>query len=154
MPHLQNGSFEDQVYPIRNTVTKHNSTVPRTNAISDDSILLDAHKVSPQEISAKSIVQELRNSLRLNFGDYGAARANSLLQIKYFSNSTSTGIIRCLREDVDLVLLALFFINSVNGSNLIVNPVKVSGTIKQRVVYNSKECKLSLAVRRRGESTR
>ena len=126
------------------------------DAISDDFILLDAHKVSPQEISAKSIVQELRNSLRLNFGDYGAARANSLLQIKYFSNSTSTGIIRCLREDVDLVLLALFFINSVNGvENLIVNPVKVSGTIKKIELYTTRRnAKLSLAVRRRGESTR
>ena len=125
------------------------------DAISDDFILLDAHKVSPQEISAKSIVQELRNSLRLNFGDYGAARANSLLQIKYFSNSTSTGIIRCLREDVDLVLLALFFINSVNGvENLIVNPVKVSGTIKKIELYTTRRnAKLSLAVRRRGESS-
>ena len=134
------------------------TTVPslELDAISDDFILLDAHKVSPQEISAKSIVQELRNSLRLNFGDYGAARANSLLQIKYFSNSTSTGIIRCLREDVDLVLLALFFINSVNGvENLIVNPVKVSGTIKKIELYTTRRnAKLSLAVRRRGESTR
>ena len=133
------------------------TTVPslELDAISDDFILLDAHKVSPQEISAKSIVQELRNSLRLNFGDYGAARANSLLQIKYFSNSTSTGIIRCLREDVDLVLLALFFINSVNGvENLIVNPVKVSGTIKKIELYTTRRnAKLSLAVRRRGESS-
>ena len=133
------------------------TTVPSVEpgVISDDFILLDAHKVSPQEISAKSIVQELRSSLRLNFGDYGAARANSLLQIKYFSNSTSTGIIRCLREDVDLVLLALFFINSVNGvENLILNPVKVSGTIKKIELYTTRRnAKLSLAVRRREGST-
>ncbi|CCK70233.1 RNA-binding protein POP5 KNAG_0D04940 [Huiozyma naganishii CBS 8797] len=87
-------------------------------------------------VTAKTILQEIRRSLQVNFGDYGAGKVGSLLQVKYFSNNTATGILRCHREDVDLLLGALFFMSNVGESpeehrGLIVNPVKVSGTIKK-----------------------
>ncbi|SCU80113.1 LAME_0B01662g1_1 [Lachancea meyersii CBS 8951] len=95
-------------------------------------ILLQHHKASSAQISTKSIVQELRRALQYNFGDYGAGRVNSLLQMKYFSNRTSTGIIRCGREDYELVVVALTLMNKIDAiEGIILNPVKVSGTIKR-----------------------
>ncbi|CCF60412.1 hypothetical protein KAFR_0K00570 [Kazachstania africana CBS 2517] len=100
-------------------------------------ILLSYHKVSPPDISSKSILQEIRRSLQLNLGDYGYGKVNSLLQLKYFSNNTSTGILRCHREDTDLLLTALFTISKINEiTNLIINPIKVSGTIKKIEQYS------------------
>ncbi|EDO15101.1 hypothetical protein Kpol_1071p8 [Vanderwaltozyma polyspora DSM 70294] len=100
-------------------------------------ILLRQHRVSPPEISIKTIIQEIRRSLQLNFGDYGSGKVSSLLQSKYFSNMTSTGIIRCHREDCDTLIMALFFINKIGDiDNLIINPVKVSGTIKKIEEYS------------------
>ncbi|SCU82135.1 LAFA_0C09252g1_1 [Lachancea sp. 'fantastica'] len=95
-------------------------------------ILLRHHRTSAAQISTKTIIQELRKVLQYNFGDYGAGKVNSLLQMKYFSNRTSTGIIRCSREDYELVVVALTLMNKIEGiEDIIVNPVKVSGTIKR-----------------------
>lgn len=103
-----------------------------SDSLSKRDIVLSHHKASPPEVSAKSIMQEIRRSLQTNFGDYGAGRVGSLLQVKYFSNNTSTGILRCLREDCDLLVAALVLINKINDvDGLIVNPVKISGTIKK-----------------------
>lgn len=99
-------------------------------------ILLRHHRVSPSQISSKTISQEIRRSLQTNFGDYGLGKAGSMLQIKYFSNRTSTGIIRCHREDTDLVIMALCLTNRIGDvDSLILNPVKVSGTIKKVEQY-------------------
>ncbi|SCU84605.1 LANO_0C01860g1_1 [Lachancea nothofagi CBS 11611] len=95
-------------------------------------ILLQHHRVSPGQITTKTIIYELRRVLQFNFGDYGAGKVNSLLQVKYFSNRTSTGIIRCSREDYELVIIALMLMNKLDEvEGLIINPVKVSGTIKR-----------------------
>ncbi|CAI4054470.1 hypothetical protein SKDZ_01G0380 [Saccharomyces kudriavzevii ZP591] len=101
-------------------------------SMSKADILLAHHRASPADVSIKSIIQEVRRSLSLNLGDYGSAKCSSLLQLKYFSNRTSTGIIRCHREDCDLVIMALMLMARIGDvGGLIVNPVKVSGTIKK-----------------------
>ncbi|QID83185.1 RNA-binding protein pop5 [Saccharomyces pastorianus] len=101
-------------------------------SLSKGDILLSHHRASPAEVSIKAIIQEIRRSLSLNLGDYGSAKCSSLLQLKYFSNRTSTGIIRCHREDCDLVIMALMLMSKIGDvGGLIVNPVKVSGTIKK-----------------------
>ncbi|SCW01387.1 LAFE_0D11452g1_1 [Lachancea fermentati] len=99
-------------------------------------IMLQHHKTSPANLTTKSIVQELRKTLQYNFGDYGSGKATSLLQIKYFSNRTSTGIIRCSREDYELVVTALTLMNRIGDfDGIIINPVKISGTIKKIEQY-------------------
>lgn len=117
-PHLINvDENEDQINTVH--FTKHN-------------ILLSHHRPCPKEISNKTLLQEIRHSLQLNFGDYGLGKVGSLLQLKYFSNNTGTGILRCHREDVDTLVTALTLINRIGEvSNVIINPVKVSGTIKK-----------------------
>ncbi|KAG0668058.1 hypothetical protein C6P45_005109 [Maudiozyma exigua] len=109
-----------------------------TNNDCKQNLLLLKHKSSPKQINSKIIMQEIRRSLQLYLGDYGYGKVNSLLQLKYFSNNTSTGILRCHREDIDLLLTALFYINKLgdNTNNnyigkLVINPIKISGTIKK-----------------------
>lgn len=96
-------------------------------------LLLLKHKSSPKVVNSKIILQEIRRSLQLYLGDYGFGKVNSLLQLKYFSNNTSTGILRCHREDIDLLLTSLFFINKLGDemNNIVINPIKISGTIKK-----------------------
>lgn len=108
------------------------------NAEGDDinDLALAVHRPSPQDINIKVINNEIRRSLQLNFGDFGISKVMSLLHIKYFSNMTSTGIIRCLREDLDIVLAALALFDGVGEhKDVIMVPLKVSGTIKKIEQY-------------------
>lgn len=99
-------------------------------------ILVQHHKVSPIAVNPKTLLQELRRVIQINFGDYGLGKASSLLQIKYFSNRTSTGIIRCGHEDHQYVLMALALMSEIDAvHNIIVNPIKISGTIKKIEQY-------------------
>lgn len=118
-----------------------------TTHITKRDILLKLHRVSPPDISIKSLLQEIRRSLQINFGDYGSGKANSLLQVKYFSNMTSTGILRCHREDCDLLVAALALITKVGDIGaVIVNPIKVSGTIKKIEEYAGRRSEKLLSV--------
>ncbi|QLL34085.1 hypothetical protein HG536_0F04110 [Torulaspora globosa] len=118
-----------------------------TAHITKRDILLRLHRVSPPDISIKSLLQEIRRSLQVNFGDYGSGKANSLLQVKYFSNMTSTGILRCHREDCDLLVAALALITKVGDvDGLMVNPIKMSGTIKKIEEYAGRRSEKLLSV--------
>lgn len=117
---------------------------PHINEVEDENekflkhnILLSHHRPCPKEISIKTLMQEIRHSLQTNFGDQGNGKATSLLQMKYFSNNTGTGIIRCHREDIDILVSALTLINKIGDiEDIIINPVKVSGTIKKIEQYS------------------
>ena len=118
-------------------------------------LLLSHHRASPADVSIKSIVQEIRRSLSLNLGDYGSAKCSSLLQVKYFSNRTSTGIIRCHREDCDLVIMTLMLMSKIGDvGELIVNPVKVSGTIKKIEQFAMRRNSKILNLIKSGQSSR
>lgn len=117
-------------------------------------ILIRHHQASPSDITIKTIIQEIRRSLKLNFGDYGSGKAGSLLQVKYFSNMTSTGIIRCHREDCDLVTNALVLMNKIsNTENIIFNPVKISGTIKKIEEYAIRRSKKLVIIMQQEEKS-
>lgn len=110
-------------------------------------ILLQHHRATDPQVTAKTILQELRRVVQYNFGDYGSGKVNSLLQIKYFSNRTSTGIIRCSREDYELVVIALTLMTKIDElEDIIVNPVKVSGTIKHIEQYAMRRSARLLAI--------
>lgn len=136
------------IYPVsENAVEERNSPIE-----SRKNILLRHHQISPPEITTKLLVQEIRRSLQLNFGDYGLGKAASLLQIKYFSNMTSTGIIRCHREDCDLIIAALSLMTKVADINsIIINPIKVSGTIKKIEQYAIRRSQKILSVIQQGD---
>ncbi|CUS20799.1 LAQU0S01e14906g1_1 [Lachancea quebecensis] len=106
------------------------------DVLSKRDILLRHHQVTPARVTVKTILQELRRVIQFNFGDYGSGKVNSLLQIKYFSNRTSTGIIRCSREEYEIVVIALTLMNKIDEiEGVLLNPIKVSGTIKRIEQY-------------------
>lgn len=131
---------------------------PQTSPSSADSsredIVLRGHRPSPADITGKVLLQEIRRSLQLHLGDYGSGKVCSLLQLKYWSNNTSTGILRCHREDVYLLLTGLFFLRELGNDNLrvIVNPVKVSGTIKKVEQYAMRRSDRMVALVRKGSA--
>lgn len=99
-----------------------------------DDVMMGYHRstVNYNEVNSRSIIGEIRRVVQYNFGDLGSGKLNSLLHLKYFSNATSTGIIRCHREDLNLLLITLALINKIGDTNgIIINTVKVSGTIKK-----------------------
>lgn len=53
------------------------------------------------------------------------------LSVKYFSNKTSTGIIRCGRAAAQTVVAALTLIDRIENTRLTIRCTRVSGTIKK-----------------------
>lgn len=98
---------------------------------SRDSALLHLHQVSSNEISAKHLLQVIRQVLQDHYGDFGAGSAGILLVVKYFSPKTSTGIIRCGRQHLDMIVAVLALINRLGDKEVIMRCVHVSGTIKK-----------------------
>ncbi|XBW38305.1 hypothetical protein QEN19_003894 [Hanseniaspora menglaensis] len=90
-------------------------------------------------ITSKMIVYELKKMIKLYLGDQGLAKANIMLQMKYFNSSTSMGILKCSFEFYKIVVLGLSMIQQLssggeNGNTLksiFINVLKLSGTIKK-----------------------
>lgn len=90
-------------------------------------------------ITSKMIVYELKKMIKLYAGDQGLAKANIMLQMKYFNSDTSMGIIKCSFEFYKVVVLGLSMIQHVstggeNGASverMMVNVLKLGGTIKK-----------------------
>lgn len=82
-------------------------------------------------VTPKILTDILRQQISYNFGDQGSGLVSSSLQIKYFSSSTSTGIVRILRDHFRIVWAALTFIREIEGRECIVTVQRVSGTVKK-----------------------
>lgn len=86
---------------------------------------------SVKALDSRKIVKIIRDSIQANFGDYGAGATGSTLVVKYFSPTTSTGIVRVSRDHVRIVWAALSYVTQVMNRNAIIQVVRVSGTIKK-----------------------
>lgn len=86
---------------------------------------------SPTSVNPKTLTQTLRKVLQDHYGDFGAGTAGMLISVKYFSNKTSTGILRCLRQTFQQVMAALTLMNTIANKEVIVRCLHVSGTIKK-----------------------
>lgn len=86
---------------------------------------------STTTLSPKILVSTLRMSLSKNFGDRALADSLTSFVIKYFSNKTSTGILRVHSEAVETVLAAMFFVQTLEGRNVIWESIGVSGSISK-----------------------
>lgn len=108
------------------------STFSEEEKFAIEPALLQHHKVTPPDVNNRVLVYEIKKSLQYFFGDYGSGRGTSMFQMKYFSNSTSTGILRCSKDDYEYVLMTLNMMKRIGSlENVIINVVKVSGTIKK-----------------------
>ncbi|ODV83505.1 hypothetical protein CANARDRAFT_191358, partial [[Candida] arabinofermentans NRRL YB-2248] len=110
------------LYPERSVTSDSYSSRSKT--------ILALHQPTQSSINARILVSLIRSSLSLNFGDIGAASAVSM-SLKYFSNKTSTGIIRINRDNYRYIIGALTLIDEIGGEKVIVRCVSVSGSIKK-----------------------
>lgn len=92
--------------------------------------LTSLHKESPASINPKTITNTIRQIVQEYYGDYGSSFSLQL-NLKYFNNKTSSGILRCGVQNFQYVLAALTLINQIGGKEVIVNCKHVSGTIKK-----------------------
>ena len=75
--------------------------------------IMALHAPTSDTVEIRDLLRIIRNSLAQLFGDYGSSVAGGGLKIMYWSNATSTFIIRCRREFVRLVWAALCFLHSI-----------------------------------------
>lgn len=101
--------------------------------------LLGLHQKSPGSVNHKSLQKNIRKAIQDNYGDHGVGTAGMLLQIKYFSNKTSTGIIKCGRLASPIIVGALTLIDNFEGESVLVKVSHVSGTIKKCEQYSIKK---------------
>jgi ribonuclease P/MRP protein subunit POP5 len=114
------------------------SSIPKTsNSNIPESILVQAPSAS--HITSSTLLHLLRTQISLLFGDYGSGVLAAGLSIKYFSNATSTAIVRCPRAHYRLAWAALTFVTELpavrkgatGGERCVFRVVRVSGTIKK-----------------------
>jgi len=96
---------------------------------------------SPEELTCSHFASLLRDQIAFNFGSWGSGSVAASLIVKYFSQATSTGILRVGRQYLRIAWAALTFMNNILGQPVVVNVVHVSGTIKkamQEAVHRDK----------------
>lgn len=98
--------------------------------------LLALHQVSPAAINSRSLASLLKRVVEDHFGDFGAGTVGLLIIVKYFSNRTSTGIVRCSRSNFDKVVAAFALVTRVDNVDVVMRCVHVSGTIKKCEQYS------------------
>ncbi|GAA5842151.1 hypothetical protein JCM11251_006541 [Rhodosporidiobolus azoricus] len=82
-------------------------------------------------LSESAIINLLRDSLSVNFGDVGAGEVGGTFSIKYLSPSTSTLILRVSREHYRTLWAALTLLRRIGGQEVVARVVHVSGTIRK-----------------------
>lgn len=93
--------------------------------------LLSLHGTSPSSINLRSIANLIKSAIEDHFGDFGGGTVGLLIIVKYFSNKTSTGIIRCSRNNFHQVMAALALVTKVDNFDVVMRCVHVSGTIRK-----------------------
>ncbi|KAI9002123.1 hypothetical protein DFJ74DRAFT_613636 [Hyaloraphidium curvatum] len=83
------------------------------------------------DVHAGTVANVIRDSLEMNFGEWGAATAAMSLSVKYYSAHTNIGIVRVARDHFRLIWGALTFITKLKNRDCIVRVIHVSGTIKK-----------------------
>lgn len=115
-------------------------TEPRTNdqrekfalfSLTPKETTLRLHAASPASINQRSLASLLKRVVEDHFGDFGSGTVGLLIIVKYFSNKTSTGIIRCSRNNFQQVVAALGLVTKVDTQDVVMRCVHVSGTIRK-----------------------
>ncbi|KAL6939054.1 hypothetical protein ACO0OL_000677 [Hanseniaspora opuntiae] len=120
---------------IKNRYILFELLYPPTECNNTEDIIFEHRNPSKPKsvINPKSILYELRKQIKYYLGDQGLGKANITLQVKYFNNVTSVGILKCSAEYYKTVVLGLSMIQNISNDKqkVIVNVVKLSGTINK-----------------------
>lgn len=82
-------------------------------------------------LNQKEILDLIRQSIQDHFGEINLAQSTSSLNIKYYSPTTSLLILRCSRDSISIVRVALMMIRQIKGHDVIFRSINVSGTMRK-----------------------
>ena len=88
-------------------------------------------------MSSSTVYRDLRHSLLLNYGEFGYGVCGGSLQVKYCNSRTGLLLVRCSRDDWQLVRQALAMLRELSGEHskervsVVSKVVHVSGTIRR-----------------------
>ncbi|KAL9014120.1 MAG: hypothetical protein Q9173_001211 [Seirophora scorigena] len=96
------------------------------------------HSPTPNDLTPPILARAIRDQILYLYGDYGLGITSTGVNVKYLSPATSTAIIRCSRENYQLVWAALTFLtnlpqlpNQPTPQPCVIQVVRVSGTIRK-----------------------
>ncbi|SGZ40864.1 uncharacterized protein HGUI_03064 [Hanseniaspora guilliermondii] len=120
---------------IKNRYILFELLYPPTECYNTENIIFEHRNPSKPKsvINPKTILYEVRKQIKYYLGDQSLGKANITLQVKYFNNVTSVGILKCSAEYYKTVVLGLSMIQTINNDKqkVIINVVKLSGTINK-----------------------
>ncbi|PNW88361.1 hypothetical protein CHLRE_01g026100v5 [Chlamydomonas reinhardtii] len=76
-----------------------------------------------------AILTAIRESVAVNFGDYGLGCNLSSLQVKYYSPFTGTCIVRCATSENERVVTSLALMTEVKGRPAALRLLRIAGTL-------------------------
>ncbi|KAG1662019.1 hypothetical protein FOA52_009509 [Chlamydomonas sp. UWO 241] len=83
-----------------------------------------------EALNEVSLLQAVRDAVGAAYGDVGAGRSQSSLQVKHYSGFTGLAVLRCGREDQKLVLAALSRLSSIQHRSLSLTVLRASGSVR------------------------
>ncbi|KAL9059445.1 MAG: hypothetical protein Q9162_001143 [Coniocarpon cinnabarinum] len=135
------------------TTTKPPQAPPALSILPKQSVppsnITNLHAPTTDQVDVRTLIRLIRSHLYTLFGDYGSALAGGEgLKMIYWSNATSTFVLRCRREMARLIWCAISFISTMPGvmtpkpgagmqsggggkREVVMRVVRVSGTIKK-----------------------
>ncbi|KAH6614171.1 Rpp14/Pop5 family-domain-containing protein [Boeremia exigua] len=95
--------------------------------------LVQIHSPTPDAFNTGALVRLLRDAVEELYGDYGSGMVSSSLKVNYYSPSTSTAIIRCPRDNYEMVWAALTYVTKLPriDTPVVCRVLRVSGTIRK-----------------------
>ncbi len=94
------------------------------------------------KIEKKVFLNVIWNSIWRYFGMKMANRIG--LWLLELNLEEKYGIIRCTHKTKEIIITVLTLIKEINGENIIISPIKTTGTIKsfkRKILFNKKEKK-------------
>ncbi|WPK24897.1 hypothetical protein PUMCH_002196 [Australozyma saopauloensis] len=117
--------------PVKNPSTGEQKRKSAAFNKSPRDCLLQLHTQTPATVNGRVIVSLLKTVIEDHFGELASGTVALLIIVKYFSNRTSTGIIRCNRTEFQKVVAALALVTKLEGYEVVMRCVHVSGTIRK-----------------------
>ena len=94
-------------------------------------VFASSPSLSLPSLTAYQLFALLRSSVLTNFGEYGFGQISSSLQVKHLNNKTGLALLRCTRDDWQMVRAALLLgVRDIGGEECSVRVLGVSGTIR------------------------
>lgn len=101
-----------------------------------DEILLK-YRPTDSDVTGKIILQKIKEQININFGDAAMGRISGSLNLRYFSNKTSLGILKMNFEEYKMVCFAIMMVNKLEikqdnnkeEEDIIIQIIRSSGTM-------------------------